>query len=105
LRNELESLEKNNKNDLFATADSARRSNPDKLLAFLKPLSEENIDYTVASNALVKILESKKIAAYDPFISKLKNSSLPMIERVLLCNKFRQLLAYNATSVKLLTGS
>jgi hypothetical protein len=104
LRNELESLEKNNKKSLFDTADSARRAKPDMLLAFLKPLSEENVDYTEASNALVKILENKKIADYDPFISKLKNTALPIGERVLLCNKFRQLLAYNATSIKLLTG-
>lgn len=104
LRNELESLEKNNKKSLFDTADGARKAKPDMLLAFLKPLSEENVDYTVASNALIKILEYKKIAAYDPFITKLKNTTLPETERVLLCNKFRQLLAYNATSIKLLTG-
>lgn len=104
LRNELETLEKNNKKNLFETADSARRANPDMLLAFLKPLSEEDVDYDVASAALVKILEHKKIAAYDPFIAKLKNTALPINERVLLCNKFRQLLAYNATSLKLLTG-
>lgn len=103
LRNDLESLEKNNKKSLFDTADSARRAKPDMLLWFLKPLSEDKVDYILASNALVKILENKKISAYDPFISKLKNTSLSIPERVLLCNKFRQLLAYNATSIKLLT--
>jgi hypothetical protein len=103
LRIDLDTLGKNHSRDLFNTADTARRSNPDLLLAFLSPLS--TLDYTKASTALLAVLEKKKIPAYDPFIAKLKNPSLPKEELILLCNKFRHLLAYNATSIKLLTGS
>jgi len=102
LRNSLDNLGKHYKNELFETADAARNQKADLLYTFLEPLSRMN--YEKAAEQLIKVLENGKVDAYNPFIEKLKDSSLADNQRVLICNKFKHLLAYNATSIKLLTG-
>jgi len=102
LRNNLDRLGEWYKHELYKTADIARKQNPDLLYAFLEPLSV--MDYNQAAEQLIKVLEKWRVAAYNPFIEKLKDTSLPENQRILICNKFKHLLAYNATSIKLLTA-
>ena len=105
LRNDLDRLGREYATELYETATAAinRGSSPDLLYKFLEPLS--NLDYQQASQALIAVLEKKHTTIYRPYIALLKQNDLPDNQRILLCNKFRHLLAYNATSIKLFTGS
>jgi len=63
------------------------------------------MNYDKASEKLIVVLNKKKVDAYIPFITKLEDKNLDLSDRILLCNKFRQLLAYNPTTLKLLTNA